>query len=108
MYDQIDQYVVRIYTFVYCRRWARIFVTPAGVITWHRVFECLVSVSKCVIYILPLLLIYNYDDVVAASCHMQHLLYALSFFLLVDLFYMHNQLAKSIKGCMDIKWYKIK
>ena len=30
--------------------------------------ECLVSVSNCVIYILPLLLSYKYDYIVVACC----------------------------------------
>ena len=39
-----------------------------GVITWHRAVECLVSVSNCVIYILPLLLSYKYDDIAVSCC----------------------------------------
>ena len=42
---------------------ARNFVCPRSVvITWHGAVECLVSVSNCVIYILPLLLSCKYDD----------------------------------------------
>ena len=42
---------------------------PLGVvITWHCAVECLVSVSNCVIYILPLLLSSKYDDIVASYC----------------------------------------
>ena len=38
------------------------FCAPVGIIiVWHRAVECLVSVSNCVIYILPLLLSYRYD-----------------------------------------------
>ena len=35
-----------------------------GVITWHRAVECLVSVSNCVTYMLPLMLSYKHDDIV--------------------------------------------
>ena len=46
-------------------RGAAIFVCPlGGVITWHRAVECLVSVSNCVIYMLPLMLSYKHDDIV--------------------------------------------
>ena len=42
--------------------------TLGGVITWHRAVECLASVGNCVIYILPLLLSYKYDDIVVFTC----------------------------------------
>ena len=46
---------------------------PLGVvITRHRVVECLVSVSNCVIYILPLLLSSKYDDIVVSCCGQHH------------------------------------
>ena len=49
------------------------FVCPlGGVLTWHRAVERLVSISYCVIYILPLLLSYKYDDIVS-YCDKQHL-----------------------------------
>ena len=35
-----------------------------GAITWHCAVECLVSVTNCVIYIVSLLLNYEYDDIV--------------------------------------------
>ena len=44
-----------------------------GVITWHRAVECLVSVSDCLIYNLPLLSSSKYDDIVVSCCDKQHL-----------------------------------
>ena len=35
--------------------------------------ECSVSVSNCVIYIIPFLLNYKYDDIVLPCCDQQHL-----------------------------------
>ena len=40
--------------------WPRTF----RIISWHRAVECFVSASNCVIYILPLLSSYKYDDIV--------------------------------------------
>ena len=50
------------------------FCPLGGVITWHRAVEWLVSVSYCVIYILPLLFSYKHDDIVVSRCDKQHLL----------------------------------
>ena len=38
--------------------------------TWHHAveIECLLSVRNCAIYILPLLLNYNYDNNIVVSC----------------------------------------
>ena len=47
------------------------FCPLGGVIIWQRAVEYLVSVSNCVIYILPLMLSYKYDDIVV-SCDKQH------------------------------------
>ena len=44
--------------------WGRNFPPLGGVIAWHRAIESLVSISNCVIYIIPLLLSYKYDDIV--------------------------------------------
>ena len=45
------------------------FLKPGGVITWHRAVECLVSVSHCVIYIIPMIILsYKYGDVLVACC----------------------------------------
>ena len=43
----------------------------------------MVSVSNCVIYILPLLLSYNCDDIVVSCCDKQHL-YVLHFVLVAN------------------------
>ena len=49
------------------------FVCPLGVVvTWHRAVECLVSGRNRVIYILPLMLSYKYDDIVVSCCDKQH------------------------------------
>ena len=52
--------------------YGHVFSPLGGVITWQRVIECLFAVCNCVIYILPLLSSYSYDDIVLLCCDKQH------------------------------------